>query len=105
MTLIAIVVGLSAVLISAALLLRRPAPPSPAVDDLRGDLRQLRETVQNIHTVFSGQLQTVTGNVQASLGGVTADLGGRLDNINRQVTVDVPANETVRKKFEFPVPQ
>jgi len=26
-------------------------------------------------------------------------------NINRQVTVDVPANETVRKKFEFPVPQ
>jgi len=86
MTLIAIVVGLSAVLISLALLLRKPAPPNPAVDELRGDLRQLRETVQNIHTAFSGQMQAVTSNVQASLGGVTADLGSRLDNINRQVT-------------------
>ena len=26
-------------------------------------------------------------------------------NINRHVTVDVTVNETVRKKFEFPVPQ
>lgn len=86
MTLIAIVVGLSAVLISAALLLRKPAPPSPVVDDLRGDLRQLRETVQNINAAFSGQLQAVTSSVQNSLGGVTTDLGSRLDNINRQVT-------------------
>ena len=86
MTLIAIVVGLSAVLISAALLLRKPAPPSPVVDDLRGDLRQLRETVQSINSAFSGQLQAVTSSVQNSLGGVTTDLGSRLDNINRQVT-------------------
>jgi DNA recombination protein RmuC len=86
MTLIAIVVALSAVLISVALFLRKPAAPSPAVDDLRGELRQLRDTIQNINTAFSGQLQAVTSNVQASLGGVTADLGNRLDSINRQVT-------------------
>jgi len=86
MTLIAIVVGLSAVLISVALFLRKPAAPAPAVDDVRGELRQLRDTVQNINTAFSGQLQAVTSNVQASLGGVTADLGRRLDSINRQVT-------------------
>jgi DNA recombination protein RmuC len=86
MTLIAIVVGLSAVLISLALFLRKPVAPGPAVDDLRGEMRQLRDTVQNINTAFSGQLQAVTSNVQASLGGVTADLGRRLDSINRQVT-------------------
>jgi DNA recombination protein RmuC len=95
MTLIAIVVGLSAVLISLALFLRKPAPPSPVVDDLRGDLRQLRETVQNINAAFSGQLQAVTSNVQASLGGVTADLGNRLDNINRQVTEQLNQSSVV----------
>jgi DNA recombination protein RmuC len=92
MTVIAIVVGLSAVLISVALFLRRPAAPNQDAEtrDLRNDVMLLRETtersMQNINTAFSGQLQAVTAHVQASLASVTSDLGSRLDNINRQVT-------------------
>lgn len=92
MTLIAVVVGLAAVLISVALFFRRPAVRDQNADtrDLRNDVMLLRETteksVQNINTVFSGQLQAVTSHVQASLASVTAELGARLDNINRQVT-------------------
>jgi DNA recombination protein RmuC len=92
MTLIAIVVGLSAVLISVALFLRRPAAQDNDAEsrDLRNDVLLLRETteksIQNINNVFSGQLQAVTTNVQASLATVTAELGSRLDHINRHVT-------------------
>ncbi|HEY6307257.1 MAG TPA: DNA recombination protein RmuC [Candidatus Angelobacter sp.] len=92
MTVIAIVVGLSAVLISVALFLRRPAAQNQNGEtrDLRNDVMLLRETtersMQNINTAFSGQLQAVTAHVQASLASVTSDLGSRLDNINRQVT-------------------
>lgn len=92
MTLIAVVVGLAAALISVALFFRRPAVRDQNADtrDLRNDVMLLRETteksVQNINTVFSGQLQAVTSHVQASLASVTAELGARLDNINRQVT-------------------
>ncbi len=92
MTLIAVVVGLSAILISLALYLRRSAPRAGDAEarDLRHDVMLLRETteksIQNINAVFSGQLQAVTSHVQASLASVTADLGSRLDNINRQVT-------------------
>jgi DNA recombination protein RmuC len=92
MTVLAIVIGLSAVLVSVALLLRRPPAPKSESDarDLRNDVVLLRETteksLQNINTVFSGQLQAVTSHVQASLASVTSDLGSRLDNINRQVT-------------------
>jgi DNA recombination protein RmuC len=92
MTLIAVVVGLSAVLISVALLLRRPAARDndAGSQDVRNDVALLRETteksIQNINNVFSGQLQAVTSNVQASLATVTAELGSRLDSINRHVT-------------------
>ncbi len=92
MTLIAIVVGLSAVLISVALLLRRPAARDNDAGsrEVRNDVALLRETteksIQNINTVFSGQLQAVTTNVQSSLATVTAELGSRLDSINRHVT-------------------
>jgi DNA recombination protein RmuC len=92
MTLIAIVVGLSAVLISVALFLRRPAAQDNDAGsrDLRNDVVLLRETteksIQNINSVFSGQLQAVTSHVQASLATVTSELGSRLDSINRHVT-------------------
>jgi DNA recombination protein RmuC len=92
MTLIAIVVGLSAVLISVALFLHRPRARDNDAEsrDLRNDVLLLRETteksIQNINNVFSGQLQAVTTNVQASLATVTAELGSRLDHINRHVT-------------------
>lgn len=90
MTVIAIVVGLSAVLISVALLVRRPPAKDPAADNLRNDVLSLRDatekSIQNINAVFSGQLQAVTSHVQASLATVTSELGNRLDSINRQVT-------------------
>jgi DNA anti-recombination protein RmuC len=92
MTVLAIVVGLSAVLLSVALFLRRPAVQKPDSDarELRNDVVRLRETteksLQNVNAVFSGQLQALTSHVQASLASVTSDLGSRLDNINRQVT-------------------
>jgi DNA recombination protein RmuC len=92
MTVLAIVIGLAAVLVSVALLLRRQPAQGPDLDarDLRNDVVLLRETteksLQNINAVFSGQLQAVTSHVQASLASVTSDLGSRLDNINRQVT-------------------
>jgi DNA recombination protein RmuC len=92
MTLIAIVVGLSAVLISVALFLRRPAARDNDSEswDLRNDVALLRETteksIQNINTVFSGQIQAVTSHVQASLATVTSELGSRLDSINHHVT-------------------
>jgi DNA recombination protein RmuC len=89
---IAIVVLLSAVLVSLALLLRKPGTQDPDAQtrDLRNDVVLLRETteksLQTINAVFSGQLQSVTAQVQASMAGMTADLGSRLDSINRQVT-------------------
>jgi DNA recombination protein RmuC len=91
MTLIAVVVGLSALLISAALFLRRSGTPNQdQTRDLRNDVVLLRQTteksIQTMNTVFSGQLQAVTSHMQASLASVTADLGSRLDSINRQVT-------------------
>ena len=90
MTLIAIVVGLSAVLISVPLFLRKSRGGDPTVRDLRSDVLLLRESteqsIQNINTAFSGQLQGLTSYVQASLANVTQDLGSRLDSINRQVT-------------------
>jgi DNA recombination protein RmuC len=92
MILLSVVIGVSALLITAALLLllRKPVAQDPVVDELRQDVLLLRETteksIQNINAIFSGQLQSVTSNVQASLAGATADLGSRLDSINRQVT-------------------
>lgn len=92
MTLIAVVVGLSALLISAALFFRRPKNQQQDAEarDLRHDVVLLRQTteksIQTMNTVFSGQLQAVTSHMQASLASVTADLGSRLDSINRQVT-------------------
>lgn len=90
MTIFAIVVGLSAVLISVALLLRRPTGNDPVVSNLRNDVLSLRDatekSIQNVSAVFSGQLQAVTSHVQASLASVTTELGCRLDSINRQVT-------------------
>ncbi|HEY6271065.1 MAG TPA: DNA recombination protein RmuC [Terriglobales bacterium] len=92
MSLIVVVVGLSALLISAALFLRRPGSQTQDAQarDLRNDVMFLRETteksIQTLNVVFSGQLQAVTSHMQASLAGVTSDLGSRLDSINRQVT-------------------
>src|SRR5499427_8853110 len=90
MTLIAIVVGLSAVLISVALVLRRPRELDSTTESLRNDVLSLRDatekSIQNINALFSGQLQAVTSHVQTSLAAVTSDLGNRLDSINRQVT-------------------
>ena len=90
MTLIAIVVGLSAVLISVALVLRRPRALDSTTENLRNDVLSLRDatekSIQNINSLFSGQLQAVTSHVQTSLAAVTSDLGNRLDSINRQVT-------------------
>lgn len=92
MTLIAVVVGLSALLISAALFYRRPKNQQQDAEarDLRNDVVLLRQTteksIQTMNTVFSGQLQAVTSHMQVSLASVTADLGSRLDSINRQVT-------------------
>ena len=90
MTLIAIVVGLGAMLISVALLLRRPPAKDSTAESLRNDVLSLRDatekSIQNINSVFSGQLQAVTSHVQTSLAAVTSDLGNRLDSINRQVT-------------------
>ena len=92
MSLIVVVVGLSALLISAALFLRRPGSQTQDAQarDLRHDVVLLRETteksIQTLNMVFSGQLQAVTSHMQASLAGVTSDLGSRLDSINRQVT-------------------
>ncbi|HJX84088.1 MAG TPA: DNA recombination protein RmuC [Candidatus Angelobacter sp.] len=90
MTLIAVVVGLGAVLIALALFLRKPAGDDKAVRDLRGDVLMLRESteksMQNANSLFSSQLQAVTQQVQTSLASVTDNLGNRLDSINRQVT-------------------
>ena len=92
MTLIAVVVGLSALLISAALFFRWPKNQQQDAEarDLRNDVVLLRQTteksIQTMNTVFSGQLQAVTSHMQVSLASVTADLGSRLDSINRQVT-------------------
>jgi DNA recombination protein RmuC len=92
MTLVAVVVGVSALLISVALFLRRPGSRAqePETRDLRNDVMLLRETmeksIQTMNTGFSGQLQAVTSHMQSSLASVTADLGNRLDSINRQVT-------------------
>ena len=92
MTLIAVAVVLSVILLSLALFLRWPARTSGEAEtrDLRNDVVLLRQTteksIENINNVFSGQLQAVTAHVQASLASVTADLGSRLDSINRQVT-------------------
>ena len=90
MTLIAIVVGLSALLISVALVLRRPSAKDSTTENLRNDVLSLRDatekSIQNINALFSGQLQAVTSHVQTSLAAVTSDLGNRLDSINRQVT-------------------
>ena len=89
MTILAIVVGFAAVLISVVVLLRRPAK-DPTTEHLRNDVLSLRDatekSIQNINAVFSGQLQVVTSHVQASLATVTSELGNRLDSINRQVT-------------------
>ncbi len=90
MTLIAVVVGLGAVLIALALYLRKPAGDDKDVRDLRGDVLMLRDSteksMQNVNSLFSSQLQAVTQQVQASLASVTDNLGNRLDSINRQVT-------------------
>lgn len=101
MIVLAIVIGLSALLISAALFLR---PAGRQGDDqeareLRNDVLLLRETteksLQNVNAVFSGQLQAVTSNVQATLASVTSDLGSRLDSINRQVTEQLNQSSNV----------
>src|SRR5260370_20725590 len=90
MTLIAVVIGLGAVLIAVVLFLRKPAGDDRAVRDLRGDVLMLRESteksMQNANSLFSSQLQAVTQQVQASLASLTDTLGNRLDSINRQVT-------------------
>jgi DNA recombination protein RmuC len=90
MTLIAVVIGLGAVLIALVLFLRKPAGDDKSVRDLRGDVMMLRESteksMQNANSLFSSQLQAVTQQVQASLASVTDTLGNRLDSINRQVT-------------------
>jgi DNA recombination protein RmuC len=89
---VALVVGLSALLIGAVLFLRRPVAQAQEAQarDLRNDVMLLRQTteksIETMNTVFSGQLQSVTSHMQASLASVTADLGSRLDSINRQVT-------------------
>jgi DNA recombination protein RmuC len=73
-----------------ALLFRKPQAQDTAVRELRSDVQLLRQateqSIQNVATIFSTQLQTVTSNVQSSLAGATSDLGGRLESINRQVT-------------------
>jgi len=87
MNILAIVIGVAAVLMLAALLLRRSGGDDA---ELRSEMALLRETteksIQNANAIFSGQLEGITRNVQSALAGVTADLGNRLDSINRQVT-------------------
>jgi DNA recombination protein RmuC len=93
MTIVTIVFGILALLLGIAvvvLIARKPPDEDPAVKQLRNDVQMLRQTteqsIQNVASIFSSQLQSVTSNVQTSLTGATSDLGGRLDSINRQVT-------------------
>jgi DNA recombination protein RmuC len=93
MTIVTIVLGILALLLGIAvvvLIARKPPDEDPAVKQLRNDVQMLRQTteqsIQNVASIFSSQLQSVTSNVQTSLTGATSDLGGRLDSINRQVT-------------------
>jgi len=89
MTILAVVLAAAAVMISLAILLRRPQATDPAVMDLRNDVIMLREvtekTIQSTNTLFSGQINAVTTQVQTSLASVTSELGQRLEGINRQV--------------------
>jgi DNA recombination protein RmuC len=89
------VVGLSAVLISVVLFLRRPAAEGPAAGDMRGDVVLLREATEKSIQNINSQLQAVTSQVQVSLASVTQDLGGRLDSINRQVTEQLNQSSNV----------
>jgi DNA recombination protein RmuC len=100
--LVALVIGLSALLVSAALFLRGPSRrqfDDQEARDLRNDVLLLRETteksLQNVNAVFSGQLQAVTSHVQTTLASVTSDLGSRLDSINRQVTEQLNQSSNV----------
>lgn len=88
-----IVLGILVLLLGIAviaLMMRKPAAEDPTVKELRSDIQQLRQTteqsIQNVASIFSSQLQSVTLNVQSSLVGATSELGGRLESINRQVT-------------------
>jgi len=96
---VALAIALSALLISAALFLRRPSSSNEETRELRNDMLLLRETTEkslhNVNAVFSGQLQAVTSHVQATLAGVTSDLGSRLDSINRQVTEQLNQSSNV----------
>jgi len=86
MTIIAVVAGLTALLLSVILLLRRPAANDSQSAVLRSDLQLLRETTEKSVQGINVQLQSVNTNVRESLAAVTGELGSRLDNINRQVT-------------------
>src|SRR5947209_2013314 len=93
MTILTIVLGVLALLLAATvvvLVARKPPAEDPSVKQLRSDVQMLRQateqSIQNVATIFSSQLQGVTSQVQSSLSGATSDLGGRLDSINRQVT-------------------
>lgn len=86
MTIIAFIAGLAALLISVALLLRRPSAGDPQSAVLRNDVQMLRDATERSIQSFNAQLQSVNTNVRESLAGVTRELGSRLDGINRQVT-------------------
>lgn len=86
MTIIALVAGLAALLISVALLLRRPSAGDSQSGLLRSDVQMLRDATEKSIQSINAQLQSVNTNVRESLACVTGELGSRLDNINRQVT-------------------
>lgn len=86
MTIIAVIAGITALLISLAVFFRRPAGGDSQSAVLRSDVQLLRDTTEKSIQSINAQLQSVTAHVRESLAGATGELSSRLDNINRQVT-------------------
>ena len=82
----------------------KPADKTPPP---QGDGFLLIGTTPYCEVLIDGAPKGVTPlpPIKLAAGKHTITLVNSRFNINRQVTVDVPVNETVRKKFEFPVPQ
>jgi serine/threonine-protein kinase len=81
--------------------------PKTTAGAVQGDGFLLIGTTPYCEVLIDGSPKGVTPlpPIKLSAGKHQITLVNSRFNINRQVTVDVPVGETVRKKFEFPVPQ